>query len=946
MAQQPFYIAYNDENGLPDNEVYDLHQDKKGFIWIAGNSGLSRYNGQRFVHYQSPEKRSSSLAEIQEDSFGHLWMHDFTDRIFCVEHDSLLNLKQYESGSGNFPTNYLDEKNKLWVVVNDRITCYQTSAQFSQTKLLKDIRQINYRSLFGYKRALYCTAENKILVVNQDFSLQTIPIRLHTNKDVLSGWSAFFERDGILHLFILREKAIYKLQNGVFVFEHTLNIKPDIIALRPIGKQYWVLTRSGAYCFNQSFSESLCYFPDVPVSDVIRDRDGSYWFATLTSGVLYVPVLDVSVYRTNKNLGGFTSIFNNGNELYLGGLDGGIYTIRQQQLVQLHKPEVNKEVSFIYQTKDGKQLFWGNTNLYCQYEKSSPRILASNPGTKQIAALGNNQFLFTSSDGLMLFSQSALTHQHVLYKQAEPLSGMGYFKAKLVSSRTSCFYYNADDTSVVAVTKTGVVWLNKHQKKPVRLNNEEIYGTTITGDRGQVWIGTLSSGLLQYNSGVVSSCNDINKRLVSQQIQKVAYAEGHLVVAHALGVQVFNLSNGQQYNYLKSDGLFGNKINSIALFQEHLYIAGNKGVLIVPLHKLLYAPVIPSLYLRSVNGQSLAEVVLKNTQRLHINYQLVAFRQKEYIKIRYRLDSDDQWNDAGFDQEQLVFNNLPFGTCKVFLQAYNELNGAASSVITVQADVIPPFWRTWWFLSLVLIFALAAFALLLRWRLRILASKNKELLEREKLNRELKSSMLASIKSQMNPHFIFNALNTIQSYVLQNERMQANFYLGKFSDLMRKILNMSTLDKVMLEEEIDALRLYLELENMRFNGALEYQILLPDDLLRFEIPSMIIQPYVENSIKHGLLHKQGVKLLTVKFTRVSGNLLQVVVFDNGIGRVAAAQIKSRQSGRQAPFSTEANQRRLELLNESLPDKIGLKTEDLYEGGQPSGTRVTLFIPLH
>ena len=238
-------------------------------------------------------------------------------------------------------------------------------------------------------------------------------------------------------------------------------------------------------------------------------------------------------------------------------------------------------------------------------------------------------------------------------------------------------------------------------------------------------------------------------------------------------------------------------------------------------------------------------------------------------------------------------------------------------------------------------------SLFIKKRIKTINQKNKELIEKEKLLTELKQSMLTSIKAQMNPHFIFNALNTIQSYVLKNDKMQANFYLGKFSDLIRKILQMSNKESVSLREEIEALELYLELENMRLNNELKFSIQNNEiiDLLSKKIPSMIIQPYVENAIKHGLLHKKENKCLEINFHPFDNNL-KVTIIDNGIGREAAEKIKHRNPVLHQSFSSDANKKRLELLNAQNKHLIAVNYDDLYDSNlHPIGTKVTIHIPL-
>ena len=194
----------------------------------------------------------------------------------------------------------------------------------------------------------------------------------------------------------------------------------------------------------------------------------------------------------------------------------------------------------------------------------------------------------------------------------------------------------------------------------------------------------------------------------------------------------------------------------------------------------------------------------------------------------------------------------------------------------------------------------------------------------------------------MNPHFLFNALNSIQDLILLKDIRSSNEYLGKFAELMRKTLEASGKDYISISEELALLRHYLELEKLRFGDDFHFE-LITEGQLNLEtdtIPPLLIQPYVENGIKHGLLHKKGEKRLVVRFSKFENQLI-VDIIDNGIGRKRAHDIKQRRADKHLSFSTEQNDRRIELINETSVNQITLKIEDLFEGDDPMGTRASL-----
>jgi LytS/YehU family sensor histidine kinase len=258
----------------------------------------------------------------------------------------------------------------------------------------------------------------------------------------------------------------------------------------------------------------------------------------------------------------------------------------------------------------------------------------------------------------------------------------------------------------------------------------------------------------------------------------------------------------------------------------------------------------------------------------------------------------------------------------------------------------PWWWQPWAIVCWVLLFLLLV-VFIFRWQLRLLARKAQLKTERLELERNLNRSVLTAIRSQMNPHFFFNALNTIQSYIFENDRQNASNYLSKFSRLTRMILEMSDKEQMPLSEEIDALRLYLELEKARFDTDFSFSIELTQgvDQEMLRIPPMLLQPYVENAVKHGLLHKKGPKEVRLQFIR-ENNLLIVRIDDNGIGRKRSAELNRIRDEHHRSFASEANQKRLELLNKGRSNKLGVEYIDKTdESGNVIGTTVIIIIPI-
>ncbi len=228
----------------------------------------------------------------------------------------------------------------------------------------------------------------------------------------------------------------------------------------------------------------------------------------------------------------------------------------------------------------------------------------------------------------------------------------------------------------------------------------------------------------------------------------------------------------------------------------------------------------------------------------------------------------------------------------------------------------------------------------------IIALELRESQRRLALEKQYRDSELKALKAQMNPHFIFNVLNSIQEFIVLNQKDLASDYLAMFADLIRGYLHYSSLGHLPLADEIESINQYLELEKLRFGESMEFDVTFEPRLNTevIKIPTMIIQPYVENAIKHGLFSKKGDKNLTVDFRSSDEETIICTITDNGVGRAKALELKQHSPAKYKSFATEANASRLELFNQMTSKKIGVETEDLTDENGPSGTRVIITIP--
>jgi LytS/YehU family sensor histidine kinase len=203
------------------------------------------------------------------------------------------------------------------------------------------------------------------------------------------------------------------------------------------------------------------------------------------------------------------------------------------------------------------------------------------------------------------------------------------------------------------------------------------------------------------------------------------------------------------------------------------------------------------------------------------------------------------------------------------------------------------------------------------------------------------------LRNQMNPHFIFNSLNSIKLYIINNEKENAVYYLNKFSKLIRKILIASTEKEISLNDELETMALYMNIENMRFSNEIDYQVSIAENVNTslIKVPSLILQPFLENALWHGLSSKTDNKAIALKVQQDSPDYVSISITDNGVGRAVSQKIKDNKKIKRKSVGIDITKARLANFSKGLVKDYKIEIEDLYENNHASGTRVIVYIPI-
>jgi two-component sensor histidine kinase len=363
----------------------------------------------------------------------------------------------------------------------------------------------------------------------------------------------------------------------------------------------------------------------------------------------------------------------------------------------------------------------------------------------------------------------------------------------------------------------------------------------------------------------------------------------------------------------------------------------------------------------SAGVNNLENLSLKYDQNnINIETGIIDYYAKGKGHIRYKLEEngkDVNWQ-YGPAYYIIRYEGLSPGKYKLTLQASNVGNEFNGPIKTLFINISPAFWNTWWFRIIALlcivaiIYGVLRWSLLQRFRLKLERSENeKQLADFGQKNAELQQQRtemeMQALRAQMNPHFIFNSLNSINRFILQNDRAQASEYLTKFSKLVRMILQNSQASLITLESELESLDLYLNLESLRFNYHFDYHITVPKDLDKevLQVPPLILQPYVENAIWHGLMHKEEKGHLDIEISENDDQLF-LKIKDNGVGRAKAKAMSSKSATKHKSMGLRITENRIAILQKNGSQESPVTIHDLVsDDGTPAGTEVIIKMPL-
>ena len=979
LGQQFSFIQYSLKEGLAQTQVRCIQQDKQGYLWIGTLGGASKFNGNQFLNYSRTDglinNQINCIQQLQNEQivFGSIGgisvlegntftTHKYSGELNDASTTSLIEFNPNELLIGTERGLIFFSENKF---VEDNITL------FFQGENIKRIRKnSNNELLVSTKKGIWKLKNNqweKLYVLNDDenvlfdfiensrreiWAVTSLGGVLNvTTGEALTNIGDFALANIFTGIDSYNGNIYFTSRTGVVVFKesdetHLLFSKSNGLNVDDIrqvfidreGIQWFASYGGGIFKLTNTQFKSYTVNNGLTgnaVMSITQDRQGNYFFGTYDNGVslksnpsdLFTANFSASLDELSPNLRVWTTLKDWNNTVWVGTPEG-LYCYDRDSYSRPHwlhfgKAEGLEEevVLSLLEKKDGGILIGTNKGIQAYYNKAFQNYsqLPNFPATRirHIIESRDGKIWMATRDGISMLQNNAFTN----FGETQGLQdASAYSVAELPNGE------------IISGTQSGLYKGNENGF--VHLNiSEEPGGNTVNFLKviqNKLWIGTLN-GIFIW---------ELNQ-------------------SGGLGERVIHLN--------ESDGLISLETNLNAIFvdlQNTVWIGTPNGVMQIELGAIDAKFNIPTPIVHLTNIQSnLENIDWKSLTSgtwngkafpngLVFNYRQNSFTfffdassttYPERLEFSYWLEGLDSTWSSPTSFSQVNFNNLPSGNYTFHIRARNGQWGAWSEEVTWQFRILPPWYLMWWVILLEFIFLVAIVVLISRSRRRNI--RNKHLAEQSEMKAKLLMLEQQSMNSSMNRHFIFNALNSIQYYINRQDKLAANQYLTDFAKLIRKNLDSSQENFAPLSEEIERLELYLKLESMRFPDKFIYRVHQdsPEALRSVKIPAMLIQPFLENSIWHGLLPKDSGGQLHV-FFGLKNECLEIRIEDNGIG-LKESQARKTNSDGHISKGMEITRSRIALIEQMTGKRIELRgPEDWKSETGESGTRVTIHFP--
>ncbi len=909
------------ESGLPSNRVYKVVQDQKGFIWVATDKGLSKFDGKEFKTFTTAQGLpSNDIWEIYPDKDNKLWFFTRANRIGYIKNDKVYSFPGEDPLTVFYPTMIQRTKDSLDFMSFGHFYRLQ-NGKWRKIEDRKDKQSLVLHP--GVKAIEYFVKDSLILYNKNDKPITSFPFPKQSVLKAEQVNDSLFVIATSKNLFFLNLdhlKWIALPKKDFIDHNKFIRVYSDSSGVQISSYNFW-----GKLSPEYDLEQVKIFKTPYNLSNFFKDRRQNFWLNSYNKGLYYATQNSLSTryFFMNKKIKFLKKSVS--GKLIAGILDEGLFEYNpSKKKFELIFPTNQFFYNTYYIDRESWVIFGPNYSLI----KKEGKIKEYLPSGRKAIRFANNYYTL-SLEGLYKYNEDLEFKKTIPI--LDPITFCEYDKRLIIGGLDGIYSLSGNNDR-----------LQKIEFDNTRLDSP-ILSLALYNDK--LLIGTDGKGLFIWDGkGGLKPVKKTEKLIVKDILTN----KDKVWIATQKGVLVYK-ENKQDLRFIqtirKIDGLVSDQVDDIEFIDDKLVSASLNGISFVNTNHPPNMP-LENIYFKSINygkqefNSTRKKAKFDKHNNLIVKFGAIDYSGQEHNHFYYRiLPNQKKWVET--KSKIIEFSNLQPSKYQVEIKGENPYG----QVLFKQFEFeIQPLWYQTHLAKAGLIglvltgFGFGSFLI----RKKELAKQRKKLLEqKEKVEFEL-----YALRSQMNPHFVFNSLNAIQYYINDENYDKSEAYLVKFSRLIRMIFDFSRFKSIALKQEIKLLKSYLEIEKMRFGEDFNFCINIDPNLNldQTEIPTMLLQPIVENAVNHGIFHKKGKGTICLDLKKIDAQSFIVQISDDGIGIKKSKEINKKSLKRHQSRSTEILKKRIQLLNLSGKWKIEYTLTDLTENkSKKYNTRVTLKI---
>ncbi len=940
VKPEPAFKHFTTEDGLPSSQIYQALQSTDGYVWFATDKGVVKYNGYEFKTYTAKDGLTDNVVfDLFEDFKKRIWMISFSGSIYIYENNGI-KLFKYNSTIRPFLKGSIQMDISVDSLENVYISCAYGQFKVDSNGTIKII--YDYDDQKGIIKLLIDDSHNFITPVGigfvtdprkshviyhlHTFGIDSIPI-----DDITVGRVKAVRRKNKSLLFSVGKK-LYELKNNKII--ERVTVDDGIINLNEDSKEnLWLCTMKGLVMFSgqNNYSEKDTYLKGKYISDITEDRELGYWVTTIDDGIYYLINEKVKNYYSDSQLNAPVAFASDKSQIYAGYFSGSLARMNTKEFALIVKEVSGPEVNSMYFDTSTSKFYIGNKNLHYILNGKYYSISDSSNKIANVGFVKKRNGIFSASFG------------NILRIQGDSAFSVGVFKTRVV-----CIGTNEKDDLLLGCLDG--VYCFDERKKTIRNFDprlKDIRVDDIKNFKGNLILATQGRGLLILKKDGSLVTIDESAGLCSNILHTLCISGNTIWCGSNNGISKVSFSGNVESEYTitainVTNGLISNEINDLEHLNDTIWVASKKGISFFKTSTNFINSMHPLVHFISLKINNIDTLVNNNYELPHtlntirIGFESPLFKSDGKQSYHYLLTNGEDSIGGITTNREMDFLSLRPGHYSLYVNARNN-----SGIMSIRPEklnfvILAPWWQRTWFRVTGLI-VLIIFGTIL-YRRRVSLIEHKYLIERKQA-----SLQLTAMRAQMNPHFIFNVMDSIRNYIVEKDIDSAGKYLTSFAKLVRYTLEQSDKQECSLEEELNMIRIYIELEKERFSKLINVEIKIDPsvDVSEIMVPTMILQPFIENAFKHGLRNTSNEGLLMINVIGKDGKV-SVIIEDNGISGKEKLPANALRFKKSQSYGISLVHERINSYNKAYGRNISFKIIQLNDSkGEIAGTRIVL-----